>query len=163
MLKGNRWLILLNLALFAGFIGFSVQRNEHILSGGRQVFLELTPIDPRSLMQGDYMQLAYRMADLPVEKLRRLPSTGYCVITLDDRNIGSLKRFQSQRTPLAADEILIPYHNNRRQLSIGAEAYFFQENQASTFEPARYGCLRVGENGVTLLTGLCDGQLNFLK
>jgi uncharacterized membrane-anchored protein len=163
MLKDNRWLILLNLALFTGFIGYSVHRNEDILVTGRMIFLELSPKDPRSLMQGDYMQLAYRIADLPVEKLRSLPITGYCVLTIDDRNIASLKRFQAQRTPLAADEILIPYHNNRRQLSIGAEAYFFQENQASTFEPARYACLRVGENGVTLLTGLCDGQLNFLK
>lgn len=163
MLKGNRWLILLNLILFAGFIGYSVHRNEDILTNGRMIFLELSPKDPRSLMQGDYMQLAYRIADLPADKLRNLPTTGYCVLTLDARNIASLKRFQSQRNPLAADEVLIPYHNNRRQLSIGAEAYFFQENQASKYESARYGCLRVGENGVTLLTGLCDEELKPLK
>ena len=163
MLKGNRWLVLLNLLFFAGFIGFSVRRNEDILINGRLIFLELSPKDPRSLMQGDYMQLAYRIADLPAEKLRNMPATGYCVLSLDGRNIASLKRFQPRRTPLAADEILIPYHNNRRQLSIGAEAYFFQEDQAPTFEPARYGCLRVGQNGVALLTGLCDGELKRLK
>jgi uncharacterized membrane-anchored protein len=163
MLKGNRWLILLNLLLFAGFIGFSVQRNEHIMTGGRQVFLELSPNDPRSLMQGDYMQLAYRMADLPVEKLRRLPSTGYCVITLDDRNIGSLKRFQSQRTPLAADEILISFRNNQQQLSIGAESYFFEEGRGAALEGAKYGVLRVGNEGVTILTGLADELLRSLN
>ena len=163
MLKGNRWLILLNLSLFAGFIGYSVQRNEDILSNGRQVFLELTPNDPRSLMQGDYMQLAYRMADLPPDKLKSLPATGYCVLTLDDRNIATLKRFQPHPTPLATNEILISFHNYQRRLTIGAEAFFFQEDQASKFESARYGCLRIGENGVTLLTGLCNAELKPLK
>lgn len=163
MLKGNRWLILLNLSLFAGFIGYSVQRNEDILSNGRQVFLELTPNDPRSLMQGDYMQLAYRMADLPPDKLKSLPATGYCVLTLDDRNIATLKRFQPHITPLATNEILIAFHNNRRRLTIGAESYFFEEGRAAALEKAKFGVLRVGNRGVTILTGLADEKMRTLR
>lgn len=160
MLKGNRWLILLNLALFAGWLGYSVGRNEKILIQGRLVYLELTPKDPRSLMQGDYMRLTYKLADLPIQQLEKLPATGYCVLSLDDRNIARLKRFQQKRTPVDANDIVIPFHNNRRYLSIGAESYFFEEGKAAVYEPARFGRLRVGNDGTTLLMGLSDEHLN---
>jgi uncharacterized membrane-anchored protein len=159
MLKGNRWLIILNLALFAGWLGFSVGRNEKILTHGRLVYLELTPNDPRSIIQGDYMRLTYKIADLPHDQLAKLPATGYCVLTLDNQNIGRLKRFQQQRTPVDVNEIVIPFHNNRRYLSIGAESYFFEEGKAAVYEPARFGRLRVGNDGTTLLTGLSDEHL----
>jgi uncharacterized membrane-anchored protein len=159
MLKGNRWLIILNLALFAGWLGYSIGRNEKILIQGRLVYLELTPKDPRSLMQGDYMRLTYKLADLPIQQLEKLPATGYCVLSLDDRNIARLKRFQTNRKPIGTDEIIIPFHNNRRFLSIGAEAFFFEEGKAAVYESARYGRLRVGGDGVALLSGLSDDQL----
>jgi uncharacterized membrane-anchored protein len=48
-----------------------VQR-ERILSDGRVLLLELAPVDPRSLMQGDYMALQFAAAD-DIRKALRPP------------------------------------------------------------------------------------------
>lgn len=38
-----------------GLINFSILSFERILNHGQRVILELAPVDPRSLMQGDYI------------------------------------------------------------------------------------------------------------
>ncbi|WP_419465319.1 GDYXXLXY domain-containing protein [Aeromonas caviae] len=53
--------LLTGLALLAG-INAAVWRFEHAMSQGEVVLIELAPVDPRSLMQGDYMRLNYALA-----------------------------------------------------------------------------------------------------
>jgi uncharacterized membrane-anchored protein len=163
MLKGNRWVILLNFLLFAGFMVYSIDRNEKTMTNGRAVYLELAPQDPRSLMQGDYIRLTYQIAEIPLDQLRSMPSTGYCVISVDDRSIGKFIRFQPDKKPQRETEITIPFHNNHVQLSIGAESYFFQEGKADRYATAKYGMLKVGQTGNVLLAGLCDSTLKLLN
>ena len=57
-------LLLSGLAILAG-INATVWRYEHAMSSGEVVLLRLAPVDPRSLMQGDYMRLNYPRADQP--------------------------------------------------------------------------------------------------
>ena len=47
-------------------------KRERILSDGRVLLLELAPVDPRSLMQGDYMALRFAAAD-DIRKALRPP------------------------------------------------------------------------------------------
>jgi len=54
-------LFLVGLAILAG-INATVWRFEHAMGSGEVVLLELAPVDPRSLMQGDYMRLDYALA-----------------------------------------------------------------------------------------------------
>jgi uncharacterized membrane-anchored protein len=51
-----------------------VQR-ERILSDGRVLLLELAPVDPRSLMQGDYMSLQFAAAEDIRKALRPISKT----------------------------------------------------------------------------------------
>ena len=44
-----------------------IWQKETLIANGRPIYIELAPVDPRSLMQGDYMALAF---PLP-EDLRR--------------------------------------------------------------------------------------------
>ncbi|MBU1308919.1 MAG: GDYXXLXY domain-containing protein, partial [Gammaproteobacteria bacterium] len=37
----------------------TIWRFEHTLTTGQTVLIELAPVDPRSIMQGDYMALAF--------------------------------------------------------------------------------------------------------
>ena len=53
--------LLTGLAILVG-INVTVWRFEHAMSSGETVLLELAPVDPRSLMQGDYMRLSYALA-----------------------------------------------------------------------------------------------------
>ena len=59
-MKQRLW-IALGLFWVLGATAWVVWSNERILSGGQTVLLELAPVDPRSLMQGDYMALNYAL------------------------------------------------------------------------------------------------------
>ena len=52
--------LLLSLGLLA-MINWDIVKREAWLAEGEVVRLELAPVDPRSLMQGDYMTLNYQI------------------------------------------------------------------------------------------------------
>src|SRR5690606_9942359 len=49
--------------LVLGAVNYAIYAKERVIRDGDVVFLELAPVDPRSLMQGDYMALRFRLAD----------------------------------------------------------------------------------------------------
>ena len=59
----RKWLILLCAVLILAVVNFGIWQNEKLIKNGEIVLLELAPLDPRSLMQGDYMALHFAMAD----------------------------------------------------------------------------------------------------
>ena len=59
MKKQSRILIITNLLLLLGYLNWSIYQKEQTLRDGQLVLFELAPVDPRSLMQGDYMSLRY--------------------------------------------------------------------------------------------------------
>ncbi len=80
MKKYKRLIILLNLLLLLAFVNYAVVQKEEMLADGKLILLELAPVDPRSLLQGDYMRLGYKMA----EGVRpdSIPKRGYLVVRL---------------------------------------------------------------------------------
>ncbi|NMH70480.1 DUF2157 domain-containing protein [Bacillus sp. RO3] len=64
LLAGKRIGILLIICLQGGWIGYQVYTNETLLQNGETVLLELQPVDPRSLLQGDYVELNYTISQL---------------------------------------------------------------------------------------------------
>ena len=65
MSKTKKIFLLLNLVLVIGYINWAVAVKEKTLGNGKLLLLELAPVDPRSLMQGDYMRLDYQINRLP--------------------------------------------------------------------------------------------------
>ena len=55
-------LVFAGLALTLGLTAVLVMDKERVVADGTPVLLELAPVDPRSLIQGDYMQLDYALA-----------------------------------------------------------------------------------------------------
>lgn len=80
--------ILLNLVLLLGFFNWSVVQKEETLAKGRLVLLELAPVDPRSLMQGDYMRLNYAIRQVP--HLDSLQRRGYAVVHVGEDGVAHL-------------------------------------------------------------------------
>jgi uncharacterized membrane-anchored protein len=142
--------IFLGLAVVLGAMAWNVARKERVLAEGRLVLLELAPRDPRSLMQGDYMQLNYAMDRLPREGW---PRDGHLVLTQDAQGVASFVRRHAGE-PLQPGEFLLRYRLRDRQLRLGAETFFFQEGQAQRYARARYGELRVAPGGDSVLVGL---------
>jgi len=149
-------------------VNFSIAGKERLLESGKVVYLELAPVDPRSLMQGDYMALRFKIANdaRPAMQrsqpsgVRRLPgqgdlatADGRIVAALDPSSVATYRRLDDG-TPLAHNEILLRYRVREGQIKFATNAFFFQEGTAKRYEEARYGEFRVAPDGEILLTGL---------
>lgn len=139
-----------------------VMQRERLLADGRVVFLELAPVDPRSLMQGDYMALAFKAAEDAFGRGRTERDDGRIVLKLDARGIGRFARFD-EGGPLAPDEQRLRYRVREERPRFATNAYFFEEGSAARYAGARFGEFRVAENGEAILTGLRGRELEPLR
>jgi uncharacterized membrane-anchored protein len=157
------WIILINLLLLLGYVNWSIAQKENTLAAGQLILLQLAPVDPRSLMQGDYMRLNYAIARLDSADVAG--KRGYCVLKLTTNKVGEKIRVQPEPLPLHQGEVLVKYRTATdwtSSMNIGAESYFFQEGKGETFEKAKYGGLRVDEAGNSILVGLYDETFTLL-
>ena len=139
------------------FVNYSIYGKETLIRNGQPILFELAPVDPRSLIQGDYMALRYKIgADL--ESQEDLSVRGKLVITVADNGVATFVRVDDG-TPLAAGERVINYYKHGWQMDLGATSYFFQEGTAAAYANAKYGELRVDEGGTSILIGLRDENL----
>jgi uncharacterized membrane-anchored protein len=145
--------VLGNVLLVLACIAFLVIAKERLRIYGELALFELVPVDPRSLMQGDYMALRYAVTR---EGFLSEPRRGVMVFTMDTNRVAHFVRAQKAAAPLRENERCIKYFSRRNGVSIGAESFFFQEGYAELFAAARYGGIRVGEDGDKMLVGLYD-------
>ena len=159
--------LLASVAILA-LVNYSIVGKERLLEAGKIVYLELAPVDPRSLMQGDYMALQFRIANDARPAMKRSGSPevtglfgrrdldtadGRIVAAPDTRSIATYRRLDDGQ-PLAPDEIYLRYRVREGEMKFATNAYFFQEETAKRYETARYGEFRVSPDGELLLTGL---------
>jgi uncharacterized membrane-anchored protein len=163
MKKYRNYLILLNLLIVLMIFNLSVVDKENTLDKGDLVLLKLAPVDPRSLMQGDYMRLDYEI----IEKIqsKRHSKRGFVVVELDVSGVAKLIRIQPKLKPKQEKELLIEYTSDgsRYEFKIGAESFFFQEGTSKKYESAQYGGLRLNKNGKSVLVGLYNENLIPIK
>ena len=128
MKKYSRILIIVNLILLLGYFNWSVYQKEQTLKDGQLVLLQLAPVDPRSLMQGDYMRLNYQEASsAPVDEQTAI--RGYAILQIDSNQVGKIVRLQNALEPVNDNELVIRYKIINRRLFLGAESFFFEEGQ----------------------------------
>jgi len=155
-MKGYKKIIfILNLFLFFAVFNWMIAEKEDTIKNGTLVLLDLYPLDPRSLMQGDYMGLRYEMTS-SWNREGKIASRGYCIVKRGENHIASYERSQQNNANLAEEEVAIKYYGSSGTVKIGAESFLFEEGQASVYERAKYGGLRVASNGSAVLVGLYD-------
>lgn len=154
-------LILTASAIFL-LVNYTIWHREAITSNGRTILLELAPVDPRSLMQGDYMALRFKLENkaFPDDKLKELKD-GCIVLALDSNNIGTFRRFVDGWS-LNVDEALLRYRIRKGQPKFATNAFFFEERQGNLYEDAKYGEFKVSPNGEAILIALRDAKLQTL-
>ncbi len=159
MKKYSRILITTNLILLLGYFNWSVYKKEQTLKNGHLVLLQLVPVDPRSLIQGDYMRLNYKEAssDLPDDQT---DTRGYAILQTDSNQVGKIVRLQNTLEPVNGNELIIKYKIINKRLFLGAESFFFEEGQDTLYQKAMYGGLKVDDKGQSLLVGLYDKDFN---
>lgn len=151
-------------------VNWSIYKKESHLTNGMIAYLELAPVDPRSLMQGDYMALRFSMANKVRQALQAntteqqhniAPSDGFVIAQLDKRDIASFKALYQNQT-LGKNDVLLRYRIRNGIVKFATNAFFFQEGHAALYEPARFGQFRINKNGELLLTNMYDKNLNLL-
>ena len=156
--------VLAALVVLLAAVNFTVWQRETLLRDGQVLLLELAPVDPRSLMQGDYMALRFAVSQKlgPADVGDSSVTEGYVVVKRDARNVGTFDRIYRDGETLAANESRVHYRIRKRDVRIVTNAYFFQEGTADEYSKARFGELRVTANGDALLTGMRDKDLKLL-
>ena len=132
-------------------------QKELLAHNGQLVYLELAPVDPRSLLQGDYMRLRYAVADEASQYVTE--HSGFIIVQLDEKHIAHYVHVDDGRMSLDTNELRLPYRQRRSNILIGADSYFFQEGHAQTYARAHYAELRVSPSGDVLLIGLRGADL----
>jgi uncharacterized membrane-anchored protein len=161
-------LILIAWALVLLVAGSVIVAKEALLANGDTVYLKLAPVDPRSLMQGDYMALNFEIGNQirSAAKGDKPVAAGVAVIRLDDKGVASFVRAHDGE-PLATGERLLRYQFSTGRwgnttVKISTDAYFFEEGMADAFAKARYGEFRVDASGQALLVSMRNEQLELL-
>ena len=154
----RRLLIATGALLVLGAVNFAIVGKERIKRGGEVAYLSLAPVDPRSLMQGDYMALRFALA-LQLERSgedgiapEREGETRFARVVLDTGRVAQL-------APAGAtDALRLRYRIRHGHVWLGTNAFFFEEGTAERYAGARYGEFRVDRvTGEAVLVGLRDG------
>ena len=158
-----RALIVLGALLTLGAVNVAVVGKERVKRDGEIVYLPLAPVDPRSLVQGDYMALRFALAsdiarrDEVAQHAEREGEAAFAPLALDDKRVASLA---AGAAPAA---IKLRYRIRGGQVWLGTNAFFFEEGTAERFRGARYGEFRVDPGtGEAVLVGLRNGDLQAL-
>ena len=141
-----------------------VARYEHILAHGEVVRLQLAPVDPRSLLQGDYMRLRFALDSSLREHAPHLRAGDVIRVQLDEQHRA---RLSNANAPAAARTQALIVRDGGRwleygRLSVGPNAFFFRQGTGKALEAARWGEMRVAPDGTALLVRLLDENLHAL-
>ena len=133
-------------ALVLVAVNWKIVAKERIKTQGERILLELAPVDPRSLMQGDYMALRFSLArDIASDVAGSVP------LSIDANGVATRAIHEDPKS------LRIRYRLRNREVWLGTNAYFFEEGTARRYEQARYGEFRVDRaTGEAVLTGLRD-------
>lgn len=180
--KFNLLLAIVGLIVVLVAVNLGIKKYETHLATAEKVLLQLAPVDPRSLMQGDYMALNYAISEQimaaieqqlattedqqQIESLYNLSQDGLVVIKKDAQGVGHFVRLVSpseeDQLSLAKEELLLAYRLRQGQLKIATNAFFFKEGQAAAFEQAKYGLFRVNDKGEPLLTDMVNSDFEVI-
>ncbi|MED4783763.1 GDYXXLXY domain-containing protein [Brevibacillus choshinensis] len=143
-------------------VGYQIWSNESILSQGRSVKLELAPIDPRSLLQGDYVRLNYTISTLNNEHIPDADGKIRVVLRPHQNGVYGYSGFYEQDgvwnktyQPQADDVILNGHAIGSDRVEYGIESYFVPEGTGREVErTAKFAQIRVGKKGDAILQEL---------
>ncbi len=152
-------ILLLTTLVVLAAVNFNIYQREQLITEGRLVLLALAPVDPRSLMQGDYMALRFEVANQAFrQKDLKTLEDGHLVLTIDEQNRATFSHFVAD-SALADDEVLMRYRIRDGRSKFATNAFFFQEGHAKDYTKAKFGEFRVAPDGDSILTNLRDKDL----
>ncbi|MNC02910.1 hypothetical protein D3C75_502950 [compost metagenome] len=158
--KFTVWVLAGIVLLQVSVMSAQIWRSEGLLANGRSIKLELAPVDPRSLLQGDYVVLSYTISRPEWEEaqLKELEEDAKVTLVLapDAGGVYRLDRLYEAGSPLKEEEVLIRGKwDGYRSFDYGIEHYFVPEGTGIGLErQVRYAEVKVSAKGDAILVRL---------
>ena len=177
--KMKKILIVVNIVLLFVITGFFFFLEESYKKLDSYFYLELRPVDPRSLLQGDYMTLNYDILDQTTEFIYQNKSydyyydsneeerkeetkeqkekrelaeakKAYIAIRLDGNKVAKFVKLTKEKTD-EKDLLFVAYKSDGYNVDINANSYLFQEGTGDKYENARYAKVVLVDNKLRLI------------
>lgn len=165
---------ILSVAFFLGLI----LKNEQHLKQSDSIYIRLAPVDPRSMIQGDYMALNYDLgfwglpeqnnqADIPLnDTVIKNKSSVVAYVALDAQRRVVKTSFDPrllEMYPSTSHRIVLKNPDNRLdRLYPASNSFLFAEGLAKCYEAAQYAEFKVDQQGNAILASLRGRDLNTL-
>jgi uncharacterized membrane-anchored protein len=162
----RKYMVLIIGLFILGAVNVSIWHKEQLLTNGKTVFLALAPVDPRSLMQGDYMALRFQLErdiapQLTHDKTQN--ADGYVVVNINAQGVGEFAQLQDNLlNAVNPQQIAMRYRVREGKIKFATNAFFFEEGKGDIYAKARYGEFRVADDGELLLHDLRGEDLRIL-
>ena len=141
-------------------VNMKMMQYNAVLNEGESVILEIEPIDPRSLLQGDYMVLNYAILN-NIERQDDFPKKFYALIQRNEQGIVDICRM-SDTVPTdfsgCVPNVYLPLKTDGWQTRLPSQDYFFPSGKEKYYSTAAYAEYRF-KDGVLLLARLLDEHL----
>ena len=170
----NKWVVLFTGVFILGLINWSIWQKEVHINTGEIINLKLAPVDPRSIMQGDYMTLNYVLQrDLrsalkdkendadEIRNSRLTPITAYVVVDIDENKLAHFVSIDAD-IELTDTQRKLQYRVRQDRIKFATNAFFFAEGDEPIYRDAEYGQFRLNGDGEVLLRALLDKDFKIL-
>ncbi|WP_046179382.1 GDYXXLXY domain-containing protein [Domibacillus tundrae] len=153
------------LVLQSAFVLVTAWQKEQLIQNGEIAALELAPVDPRSFIQGDYVQLGYDVqADYNDQFLNSstAPPEGKIDVILKPSSTSI--EYNGQKIPVykaeefveagIKKELFLKGKGQYGTLTLGIEHFFIPENTGTEWEEKTHAIVRIAQNGDAILETL---------
>lgn len=141
--------------LLLASINLAIWQKEQLIAHSTVVYVELAPLDPRSLVGGDYMQLN---PAIPPELAQQWQASYDPRGLLIRRGADGVARFvappSAPNQAPGPDEYWLDARVDGRRLILESNVWYFREGDGARLAQARYGEYRIDARGHALLVGL---------
>ena len=124
-------------------------RKSAVVRDGTRILLTMRPVDPRSLVQGDYMAIRYHR---DLEK-QLLGIGSPAILTMNEA--GVVQSARRDDGSLKSNEVLARVHGSAEEPRVAPTSFLFEEGTADTWSKAVLVEARV-KDGALVMTGLTD-------
>ncbi|MCF6319769.1 MAG: GDYXXLXY domain-containing protein [Proteobacteria bacterium] len=164
----NKYLAIATMAVVLLAINLNIYKKEDLIKNGEVLLFKLAPVDPRSLMQGDYMRLRFDLeskivsaTDLWNQDRTFKINKGFAIVKKAENNVISyIGIFKDQS--LKDNQRLIPFKIKNRKVIFTTNAFYFQEGKAEHFQKSEYGEFRISKDGELILANMVDEKFKVL-
>ncbi len=132
-------------------------QKETILRNGTEIVLKVEPVDPRSILQGDYVQLSYNISQIDSDEYN---NRVYVMVEKDVHGIYQIKEIydnieEARDGALEDHQVIVTGKANGNTITYGIENFFIEEGTGLEVEQnAKYAKIKVGSNGDAILVSV---------